>query len=99
MKFKERVDRTFARYGEDFLINGVTPAKGFFQRGDCSRTPACFDDEEGPAAGQTLILMIPAGTAVEIGNTVSRDGQTRTVRKISKQRVKDTVVMQVLLLT
>jgi len=100
MKFKERVDKVFARYGEDFLINGTTPAKGFFQQLDTARMNMYFDSiEQASIVRPALIVMVPADASVSVGNTVTRDGRTYTVEKTSKQRVKNTVVMQILLLT
>jgi len=100
MKFKERVDKTFERYGESFLINDATPAKGFFQQLDQARMSMYFDSiEQASILRPALIVMVPADTSVAVNDTVVRDDRTYTVTKISKQRVKDSVVMQVLLLT
>lgn len=100
MKLKERVDKTFDRYGESFLINGVTEAKGFFQQLDPTRMSMYFDPvEQGGIMRPALIVMVPADTQVAVNDTVQRDGRWYTVSKMSNQRVKDTVVMQVLLLT
>lgn len=100
MKLKERVDKTFDRYGESFLINGVTEAKGFFQQLDPTRMSMYFDPvEQSGIIRPALIVMVAADTQVAANDTVTRDGRVYTVSKMSNQRVKDTVVMQVLLLT
>ena len=99
MKLKERVDKTFDRYGEDFMINGTTPAKGFFQQLDTTRMNMYFDPvEQGGIERPALIVLVSADTTVALSDTVTRDGRTYSVAKMSKQRVKNTVVMQVLLL-
>jgi len=100
MKFKQRIDKTFDRYGEAFLINGTTEAKGFFQPLDKNRMHIYFDDiEQDSIVRPALIVMVPADTVVAINDTVTRDGRTYTVERMSNQRVKDTIVMQVILLT
>lgn len=99
MSLKTRVDKTFDRYGESFLVNGSTAAKGFFQVLDQNRMNAYFDSIEQSAIQKpALIVMVAAGTVVSTGNTVTHDSRTYTVEKLSKLRVKDTVVMQILLL-
>ncbi len=100
MRFKQRIDKTFDRYGELFLINGTTEAKGFFQPLDKNHMHVYFDDvEQDSIVRPALIAMVPADTVVAVNDTVTRDGRTYTVEKMSKQRVKDTVMMQVIVLT
>lgn len=100
MGYKERVDRTFNKYGEDILINGTTPAKGVFQILDQNRMNAYFDSvEQSYIDKPALIAMVSADVSASIGNTIARDGRTYTVKKISSQKVVNTTVLQMLLLT
>ena len=100
MTLKERVDKAFNRYGEDFLINDTTSAKGFFQILDQNRMNAYFDVvEQSYITKPALIVMVPADTSIAVSDTVNRDGRTYTAKKIAKPRVKSTIAMQVVLLT
>ena len=100
MKFKERVDKEFEVYGESFLINGVTEAKGFFQQLDQARMSMFFDSiEQASILRPALIVMTGADVSVAVSDAITRDERTYTVTKMAKMRVKDTVVMQVLVLT
>ena len=100
MKFKERVDKEFEVYGESFLINGVTEAKGFFQQLDQARMSMFFDSiEQASILRPALIVMTCADVSVAVSDAITRDERTYTVAKMAKMRVKDTVVIQVLVLT
>jgi len=99
MKFKDRVDKTFDRYGEDFLINGAASAKGFFQQIGGPAVPAYFDGmEQDSAERYALMAMVPADAVVAVGDTITRRGRAYTVAKASSQRVRNAVVMHILLL-
>lgn len=100
MDFKKRADKTFEKYGESFLINETTPAKGFFQQLDQARMSMFFDSiEQASILRPALVLMVAADTSVAVDDSITRDDRTYTVTKMAKIRVKDTVVMQVLVLT
>lgn len=100
MGYKERMDKAFSRFGEDILLNGTTPMKGFFQILDQNRMNAYFDSiEQGYINKPALIVMVAGDTLAAIGNTIVRDGRTYTVKKVSKIRIINTAVMQALLLT
>lgn len=98
MKFKERVDKTFDRYGEEFLMNSATPAKGFFLQMDGPLMPPCFDGSEEATGNYALMVMVPADTPAAVGDTVTRHGRIYAVAKTASQQVKNTVVMHILLL-
>ncbi|MHB1001904.1 MAG: hypothetical protein ACYC27_21905 [Armatimonadota bacterium] len=100
MGYKERLDKTFTRYGEDIMINGTVPAKGIFQILDQNRMNAYFDSvEQSYIDKPALIAMVPADVTASIGNTIVRDGRTYTVKKISSQKLVNTAVFRMLLLT
>lgn len=99
MTFKKRVQITFDKYGESFLINGTTPAKGFFQQLDQARMSMYFDSvEQGWISRPALIAMVSAEVSVDTGDTITRDERLYTVEKMSNHRVRDEIVMQILLL-
>jgi len=99
MNFKNRMDKTFKRYGEDFLVNSVTSARGFFQRIDDSLVSTYFDGAESASAdGCGLMVMVPADTVLAVGDTVIRHGRTYTVAKTASRRIGNAVVMHMLLL-
>ena len=98
-KMKERVDNIFTRYGEPFLLNGVTPAKGFFSQLDQNRMNIYFDYvEQGYITRPGLICYVDAGLSVSAEDTVELDGRVYTIKKIYKRRVEDTVVLQILVM-
>lgn len=102
MKLKDRVDKTFDRYGDDFLINGAIPGKGFFQRADGALMSAYFPAAGGaarrPVARAGLVVMVPAETPAAVNDRIARDGRTYTVARVSEQCVNDTRVMRIFLL-
>jgi hypothetical protein len=99
MIFKERVDKIFQEYGESIMINGTTSAKGFIQPLDHQRMLSYFDStEESLITRPGLIAMVPADTSAAVDDTIARDGRTYEVKKIFKQRIGDTVMMQTLVL-
>ncbi|MHB1459294.1 MAG: hypothetical protein ACYC0V_20480 [Armatimonadota bacterium] len=100
MGYKERMDKAFTRFGEDIMLNGTTPMKGFFQVLDQNRMNAYFDSiEQSYINKPALIVMVPGDASASIGNTIISDGRTYTVKKVSKFRIVNASVMQALLLT
>lgn len=100
MGYKERLDNAFRKYGEDILLNGTIPMKGFFQILDQNRMNAYFDSvEQGYIDKPGLIVMVPGDSSAAVGNTVTRDGRTYTIKKVAKFRIVNSLVMQTLLLT
>lgn len=98
-RLKARADKVFDKVGESFLINGTTPAKGIFMLLDKNRMHVFFDDVEQDMFDRpALIVLVPAGTSIAVGNSVIRDGRTYTVAKLAKRRYKDEVVSQFILL-
>lgn len=99
VKIKDRVDSIFSRYGEPFLINGVTPAKGFFTQLDKSRMDTYFDYvEQGYITRPGLICFTDADVTVAAEDTVELDDRVYTIKKMAKRRVEDTIVMQILVM-
>lgn len=97
---KKRADKIFDRVGEEFLINGTTAAKGIIMLLDKNRMHVFFDDiEQDQFDRPALIVLAPADTPVALNNTVTRDGRTYTVTRLSKRRYRNEVVTQYILLT
>jgi hypothetical protein len=100
MSYKNRADTVFDKYGEEYLINGTTSARGFFQLADYTRLYTFFDSvEQASILRPALLVMTAADVPVEVSDEITRDGRTYAVTKTAKIRVKDTVVMQMLMLT
>ena len=98
-KMKSRIDSIFDKYGEPFLINGVTPAKGFFSVLAQAQMNMYFDPVElAYVVRPGLICYCDADVTAAIDDTVELDGRTYTIKKMSKRRIEDTVVMQILVM-
>lgn len=99
MIIKDRINKTIEQFGEDFLINGTTPAKGFFQLFDQVRLNMYFDSiEQSSITRPALVLMVSGDTQAAVNNTIGRDGRTYTVKKMSNLRAKNEIVMKFLAL-
>jgi hypothetical protein len=97
---QKRIADLFDKLGETFLINGTTPASGFFQQLDQARMSMYFDViEQSSIVRPALVLLVSGLVAVNVGDTVTRDGRMYTLSKMAKIRKKDDVVLQVLVLT
>ena len=100
MSYRKRADTIFEKYGEEYLINDTTSAKGFFQLVTLTRMQTFFDTvEQMSILRPALLLMTGADVAVEVSDQIARDGRTYSVTKMEKIRVKDTVIFQMLMLT
>lgn len=98
-KMKSRIDNIFDKYGEPFLINGATAAKGFFSQLDQARMNMYFDSvEQAYITRPGLICFVDADVSVAAADTVELDGRIYTIKKMSKRRIEDTVVMQILVM-
>ena len=98
-KMKGRIDNIFDKYGEPFLINGVTPTKGFFSPLAQAQMNTYFDSVEMAYITRPgLICYVDADVTVAPEDTVELDGRVYTIKKMSKRRIEDTVVMQILVM-
>lgn len=97
---KSRVDKQIQRHGESITISpGSIAAKAIFQLFDSTRFSTYFDSiEQGSITRPALLAMIGADITVAVGNTITRDSRTYTVKKIHKVRDADTVVVKFLAL-
>ena len=97
--FKKRMDDKLASFGEDYLLNGTTPLKGFFQQLDTGRMHIYLDDTEVAMLTRPGLFMVTsAGAAIAVGNTVARDGRTYTVLKTSEQKIAGVTVAKIAIL-
>ncbi len=98
-KYKQRTDKIFERFGESFLINGVSPAKGFFQQLDTGRMHIYLDDTEcAMLIRPGLFLVVPGDTQFTTGDTVARDGRTYEALKVSNQKLRGEVIVKIVIL-
>jgi hypothetical protein len=100
MSYKTRADSVFDKYGEEFLINETTSAKGFFQLVNQTRLYTFFDTvEQVSVLRPALLVMTAAEVPVEVGDQITRDERTYSVTKMAMVRVRDVVIFQMLMLT
>ena len=100
MSILSRVNKKITKHGDDFLINGATPGKGFFHVMDSGTMHTYFDDTEVAAITRpTLFLVTSSDSTIAVGNTIARDGRTYTVRKIVIQRLGATTIVKLAALT
>lgn len=96
MSLLSRVNKKIAKFGEDFLINGVTPGRGFFQVLSSGSIGMYFDSYESSAIVRpALILVTTADAPIAVSNTITRDGRTYTIRKIVTQRLGGTAIVKI----
>jgi len=94
-----RIDRKIAKHGEDFLVNGTTPEKGFFQVLDTGRMRAFLDDTEVMTVIRPALLLVTSSdAAIAVDDTILRDGRTYSVRKIFIERFGGTAMVKVAVL-
>ncbi|MEN6372302.1 MAG: hypothetical protein ABFD64_09855 [Armatimonadota bacterium] len=96
MSVLSRVNKKIEKFGEDFLINGVTRGRGFFQVISSGTMGMYFDSYETSAVERpALILITAADSPIAVSDTVTRDDRTYTVRKIVVQRLGGTAVVKI----
>ncbi|MEN6521274.1 MAG: hypothetical protein ABFD46_09020 [Armatimonadota bacterium] len=96
MSVLSRINKKIAKHGEDFLINGVTQGRGFFQVLSSGSMGMYFDSYETSAIVRpALILVTTADSPIAVSDTVTRDSRTYTVRKIVIQQLGGTAVVKI----
>jgi hypothetical protein len=99
MLFKKRMDEKLATFGEDFLLNGVTPMKGFFQQLDTGRMHIYLDDTEVAMLTRPGLFMVTsADSTISVGDTITRNGRAYNALKTSEQRIQNTTVARIVIL-
>jgi hypothetical protein len=96
--FNERAKAKLERYGEEFEIDSF-PFRGVFRVLDSGTLRAYLDDVEAMAVVHPALLLITAGdTPIIVNDTITRDGRTYTVLKVSNHRIGDTTVVKLAVL-
>ena len=99
MLFKKRFDEKLATFGEDYLLNGVTPYKGFFQQLDSAKMHIYLDDTELAMLGRPMMfLAASADSVIAVDDTIARDGRTYYVLRVAPQRIAGTTVVKFVIL-
>ena len=99
MLFKKRMDAKLAAFGEDYLLNGTTPCKGFFQQLDTGRMHIYLDDTECAMLSRPGLFMVTsADVSIAPGNTIARESRTYTVLKSATQRIANVAVAKIAIL-
>jgi hypothetical protein len=100
MSILSRIDRKIAKHGEDFLVNGTTPEKGFFQLLSSGNLRTYLDDTEAMTVVHPTLLLTTTGDAeVDVDDTIQRDGKTYIVRKVVLHRFSGTAMVKVAVLS
>ncbi len=98
MPFLERIKKKLGIVGEQFSI-GSNTYRGVFRVLDSGTMRAYLDDVE--AMGVTrpgLLLVTHADAVISVGNTITRDGRTYEVLKVSVHRIANTAAAKIAVL-
>lgn len=97
--FSERIKKKLESFGDPFVVNGAT-YYGIFRVLDAGTMNAYLDDTEKMAVTKPglMLITVPAA-AINAGSTLTRDGRTYTVLKISISRIAGEAVVRVAILS
>lgn len=99
MHFADRIARKLANFGEAFSVDDVT-YRGIFKTLDSGTLRTYLDDVE--VMGVThpaLLLVTEPNVPIGIGGSISRDSRVYTILKTAIQRVGDTPVAVIAILS
>lgn len=98
-RLNERVQSLVDKYGEDFIIDGVTH-RGIFSNITVGNARAYLTSAQIDAATLPLwACLVPEADSATVGDTVEWDGLTRVVQKVATARFQGTVCAKLLILT
>ncbi|MCE5322064.1 hypothetical protein LLG46_01975 [bacterium] len=98
MSFLDRVKKKLAKYGESFTVTGGT-YQGIFRMLSSSTMNTYLDDIEVLGVGHPGLLLITQGDAdINVDDTLTRDGRSYTVARISQHRIGDVCVVKLAIL-
>jgi hypothetical protein len=99
MHFAERIATKLARFGEEFTLGSAT-YRGIFKALDSGTMRTYLDDVEMMGVVHPALLLV-TGPDVEISidDTITRDGRVYYVLKTALQRIGDTPVAQIAILS
>ena len=87
MSFAERVAKKLEKFGEQFTI-GTSTYHGVFKVLDSGTMRNYLDDVEVMSVGRPgLLLVTEADAVIDANQTITRDGRTFTVMKVSRHRI------------
>jgi hypothetical protein len=99
MTMLARIQNKINEHGEAFLINGTTPAKGFFRDLSSSLMHTYLDDTESLSVTYPgLFLVTLPDTPIAVDSRIVRDGRTYEVRKVAIERFAGTAMVKVAVL-
>jgi hypothetical protein len=99
MHFAERIATKLARFGEQFTLNSAT-YRGIFKPLDSGTMRTYLDDVEMMGVVHpALLLLTGPDVEISIDDTITRDGRTYYVLKTALQRIGDTPVAQIAILS
>jgi len=99
MHFAERIATKLARFGEEFTLGGTT-YRGIFKALDSGTMRTYLDDVEIMGVVHPALLLVTGpDVPIDTEDTVDRDGRTYYVLKTSLQRIGDTAVAKIAVLS
>lgn len=94
MLLAQRIVKKFQENGEQFIVNGNT-CRGVFRLLDLGTMRVYLDDVEVLGVIRPGLMLITTPDAqINVNDTITRDGRTYTVLKISLHRIGDTSVVK-----
>lgn len=93
---KRRINRIITKYGESFLINDTTSAKGFFQMMTTGQINSLYPDTVSYYVNHPAYRLIASiDTQLTVGDSIKRDNTTMYIRKLLPVRLSTTQVYQI----
>ena len=98
MPFLERIKKKLGIAGEQFTV-GSNTYRGVFRVLDVGTMRSYLDDVEAMGVVRPgLLLVTDADASISVGSTVTRDGRTYEVLKLSTHRIGKAAVVKVAVL-
>lgn len=99
MHFVERIAKKIERFGEQFTVNSATH-KGIFRTADIGTLRTYLNDiEMMGVVHPALLLVTKPDVAINLYDTISRDGRDYSVHKTALQHIGDTPVARIAILS
>ena len=99
MHFAERIAKKLARYGEQFTLNSAT-YRGIFKPLDSGTMRTYLDDVEMMGVVHPALLLVTSpDVSIGANDTITRDGRVYYVLKTSLERIGDTPVARIAILS
>lgn len=99
MHFAERIASKLSRFGEPFVVGGVT-YKGVFKPLDSGTINVYLDDVEKMGVTHPGLFLVTApDVPIKAQDSITRDDRTYSVLKTSLHRIGDTPVVKIAILS